>query len=155
MVFAATNNPNDTSNQTVKNLAFYPDINIADFKKAYRVSDTITDQRTIEAIKNALINVNDQLANWQADQALAGISSLSNVPSDNYGNITKHQQCYYTAVYATAKSYLIDEYRDTDTTNSGNAKTQDMDESADIYLAMAKSSIRKLLGIAKSTIELI
>lgn len=155
MVFAANNNPNDTRNQTVTNLPFYPDIEVDKFIKAVRVQDTIADHRLLEAIKNAMIKVNDQLRFWLVTQETAGYVTLADVPSDDYGDITKYEQCYFTAIYSTANSLLINHYRETSSSESGEDRADKMELSADDYLAEAKIAIRKILDIPRATIELI
>ena len=154
MVFAATNNPNDTSDQTVVNLPYYPDITVDAFRKTKRVQDTITDQRVIEAIQTAMINVNDQLATWKEKQELLGYATLANVPSDDYNGTTRHQHCYLTALYARAKSILAENYRDIDTTPDGDNRANELENTVDFYLTESTVAIRKILGKTRSTIEL-
>ncbi len=155
MVFAATNDPNDTSDQTVTNLPFYPSIEVATFQKATRLPDSITDQRVIESIRSAMISVNDQLSAWQFAQIASGYLTLTDVPSDDYTDQTRYEHCYLRAIYATTKSILINYYRDTDTTDNGNSKADSLDGTTESYLAEAKTAIRKILGKPRSTIELI
>jgi len=155
MAFAATNNPNDTSDQTVTNLPFYPSIVVTVFKKAVRLQDSVTDQRVIESIRSAMIAVNDQLVTWQAAQVALGYATLAEVPSDDYSDVTKFQHCYLRAVYATTKAELLDYYRDSSTTDKGNERADEFETTTESYLTEAKTAIRKILGKPRSTIELI
>ena len=159
-VFAPVNNPNDTSDQTVKNLPFFPGITVKGFRDSTRSQDTVTDGRVIEALRSSIITVNDQLSEWREAQELLNYATLADVPSDDYmiegGNayseLTHH---YYTAVYSFAKASLLEKFRDVGTTTEGAQRADDFEQSEEGYRREARKSIRKILGKPFVTIELI
>lgn len=159
-VFAPVNNPNDTGDQTVKNIAFFPDITVKQFRDATRSQDTVTDGRVIEALRSSIITVNDQLSTWKGEQELLTYATLADVPSDDYGidaqapysELTHH---YLTAVYSFTKALLIEKFRNVGTTAEGNQRADDFEQSEDAYRREARKSIRKITGKAFVTIELI
>ncbi|MCW8965196.1 MAG: head completion/stabilization protein [Candidatus Pacearchaeota archaeon] len=154
-MFAVTANPNDTSDQTLINLSFYPDIAVAAFRTAIRAQDTITDQRVIEVLQTALIDVNDELAEWQATQELAGYTKIDEVPAKMYGPLSELTHLYKTAVYSKAKAQLMENYTDADNTDTGDDRAESMDNSKDAYLREAREAIRKIIGVPRVTVELI
>lgn len=146
-VFSPTNNPNDVSDQTVTNTAFYPDFPVADYKAATRALDTITDQRVIEALKSAIIAVNDQLKSWSTNHIDMGRATLADIPADDIGGESKYLHLYRTAVYARTQANLITKYRNSDTkTAGGNDRADEFENTVDDYLAEMKTAISKLLG---------
>jgi len=159
-VFAPTNNPNDTSDQTVNNIDFFPDIKVADFRKATRSQDSVTDGRVIEALRSAVITVNNQLSTWKAEQIVLTYASLADVPSDDYGidaqspysELTHH---YLTAVYSFTKALLLEKFRDIGTTSEGNQRADDFEQNEEAYRREARKSIRKILDKPFVSIELI
>lgn len=157
-VFAPTNNPNDASDQTVGNLAFYPAIEVATFRSATRTQDTVTDQRVIQAMRTAIRDTNRELAVWRAEQEAAGHATLADVPGDgDYGDgepgTPTHR--YLTAVYSRAKALLVEWYRDENTTDPGDARATGYASTRDVYLREAIEAVRDLLGEPRTTVELI
>jgi len=159
MVFAPTNNPNDTSDQTVNNITFFPAIAVADFKAATRAQDTVTDERVIQALRTAISDVNRELADWRATQESLGYNTLAEVPSDNYGSvedpITEHTHWYLTAVYAKTKAQIIEVYNDIDTTEEGLKRFVGFSGTEEAYQREAREAIRNILGEPHMTVELI
>lgn len=155
MVFAPTNNPNDTSDQTVTNLAFFPNILVAAFRTAVRLQDTVTDERVVKALTTAMMDVNRELADWKAAQILLGYNTLAEVASQNYGAITELQHYYMNAVYSKAKAELVEFYNDSDTTSEGLRRFIGFLPAGEAYLREAKEAIRNILGDPHMTVELI
>lgn len=154
-MFVATTNPNDTSDQTLVNLPFYPDIVVAAFKTAIRAQDSITDGRNIQALQSAMIDVNNELNDWKTTQELAGFATLVTVPAVMYGPLSQLVHLYKTAVYANAKARLLENYTDADNTEQGDERAEAMENSADDYKQDAREAIRKIIGVPRVTVELI
>jgi hypothetical protein len=159
MVFAPTNNPNDTSDQTVSNITFFPAIAVAAFRAATRAQDTVTDQRVIQALRTAIIDVNRELAEWRGAQLLLGYATLAEVPADNYGTeqepLSELTHWDLTAVYSMAKAQLIEVYNDIDTTEEGMRRFIGFNGTEDGYRREAREAIRNILREPHLTVELI
>lgn len=154
-MFAVTANPNDTSDQTLINLSFYPNIDVAAFRTATRAQDSVTDQRVIQALQSALIDVNDELNDWKATQELAGYILIEDIPAKMYGPLSELTHLYKTAVYSSAKAQLLENYTDADNTEQGDERAEAMGNSADDYKQYAREAIRKIIGVPRVTVELI
>lgn len=161
MVFVPTNNPNDTSDQIIKNIAFYPDIAVAAFRTAVRLQDTITDDRVLEALRSALIDANTELAAWKAVQELAGYATIQDVPSDDHrldgdvGEYTALTHHYFAAVYSFTKAALLSKYRDSDITPEGAKRADEFENTEEDYRREGRKAISRILGIPVMTVELI
>lgn len=160
-VFAPVNNPGDTSTQKLKNITFFREITVKQFRDATRVQGTITDGRIIENLRSAIITVNDQLSEWKTAKVIEGYATLDDVPSDDYGvdgatasysELTHH---YLTAVYSITKALLIEKYRDVGTSVDGHQRADDIEQTENDYRREAAKSIRKILGKSFVSVELI
>ena len=154
-MFAASGNPNDTSDQTLLNLAFYPDIVVADFRGVIRAQDSVTDERVIWALQNAMIEVNDELEAWRYTKELDGFLNITEIPANIYGVISELVLLYNTAVYSKAKALLLEYYTDADNTPDGDDRAVAFEHTVDVYLREAKEALRKILGVPRITVELI
>jgi len=155
-VFAPTVNPNDTSDQTITNIAFYPDVAVADFRDVMRVQDTVTDERTIQALTSAMISTNKSLKEWLAVKQAAGYVLLADVPADVVGAVSEYTHHYLTAVYSDAKAQIVRKYVDIDTqTEDGRKAAQELRNHYGTYKRDAGNSIRHILGKPEITSELL
>lgn len=159
MVFAPSNNPNDTSDQTVNNIPFFPGVAVADFRAATRAQDTVTDKRVIQALRTAIIDVNRELSEWRAAQELLGYGTLEAVPADDYGDgqtlLSELTHWYLTAVHAKAKAQIIEYYNDSDTSEEGLKRFVGFAGPKEAYQREAREAIRNILGEPHVTVELI
>lgn len=154
-MFAATSNPNDTSDQTLTNLSFYPDIVVAEFRAVIRAQDTITDGRVIQALQAAMIDVNDELEAWRYNKELEGFTNINQIPASMYGAVNELVFLYTTAVYSRAKALLMEVYTDADNTPDGDDRAESFENTVDVYLREAREAVRKILGVPRLTVELI
>lgn len=154
-VFAPIADPNHITGAVVTNSAFWPDIAVDEFRATTRLQDTVTDGRVIQAITSAMISINNELAAWRDLQLAQNHADLGNVPAERIGDKTALEHHYASAVYAKAKSLIMEQYRDIDTTNDGERRTAEFEGTIESWRRAARESIRALLGIPRATIELI
>ena len=147
----SANHPSQTSGK-VSNNGFFPDIDITQFREVMRVEQPVSNQRTKQALLDAILSVNHELRAWPATQHY---NVLTEVPSEQYGEVSQVTHHYQSAVFNKAKALLLENYRDFDSTKSGHERADQMEERVDDYLRRSRESIRRLLGTAKINIELI
>jgi len=148
-------NTSTTTNLQAHNLAWYPVIETAPFRQAYRVLPEVPDDQALRALQSAILSTNRALAGWKAEQAAAGHATLADVPADAYGEQTELELHYKAAVHATAKALLMDARRQTDTTADGHDRADALEHSADDYRAESTRALRAMLGQTGTTVELI
>lgn len=155
MSFVVAGNTNAQAGEPIKNNGFWPSIDPADFRATTRVDTTITEERVAGALRAAMIDANDRLREWQADQVEAGHASASDVPDPSHrpdGSVTA---LYLRAVYALAKANLIERYRDYDSAAGESERVEDLTPTIDDYRRDAAWAISDLIGRNRSTVELI
>lgn len=146
-----------TEDSTISNNGFFPDFELSLFRAQMRVDQTASDDRAAFTLKNAMIDVNRELAAWQAQHIETGHSSLGDVPGVAYfdSGKTDLQHYYQFAVFNRAKSELIERYRDYDSTLSGHQRSDELEPRIDDHLRECREAIRALLGKPRCTVELI
>lgn len=139
----------------IANNGFWPDIDAADFRAAERVDSTVTPRRTNEALRVAMIDVNRQLADYQAQQQNAGADTADAVQLEPWQIAGSTEALYTRAVYAQAHADLLERYRDYSATNSGDNRGEAKDLAADDYMADARWAVAELTGQLHTTVDLI
>lgn len=89
-----------------------------------RVDSTVTTSRLINALKNAIIETNHELWQWQQNEIRLGFQTLDAIPANHIHDGEKAESelvyLYRRAVFCNAKANLTERYRDIDTTLNGN-----------------------------------
>lgn len=150
-----TSNPTSPAGAAiVTNDGFFPDIDLDKLRDTMRLDGTVTPARLRDAAIAAVISVNDELQDWKATQVAAGVATLASV-APMIGGVGVQLSRYLAAVYRTAKADLTERYRDFDSTKEGEAKADQLEVTIGDHRRAARWAIRDLLGVPRSTIELI
>lgn len=139
----------------VTNDGFFPDIDLNKLRDTMRLDGTVTAARLRDAAVDAIISVNDELAAWKAAQIAAGAADMAAVPAPQIGGESVQLARYRTAVYRQAKADLTERYRDFDATKSGSDDADKLEENICTDRRAARWAIRDILGLARTTVELI
>lgn len=123
--------------------AFYPAVSLADFRRTMRVDDIATDARVAEQIRTAMLMINGEIAFWRAQQTATELSD-------------EQAKAYYRiALYHRAKAYIIEQYRDVDTTKSGHDEASALETRINVYLQRSREALRMLINVGRMTVVLI
>lgn len=147
--------PDDT---VVTNDGFFPDIDLAHFRRATRLRDSVTVDRQRDAVLAAIITVGNDLAAWASTRRAAGavdLASIADVPNGKLGGEARLVILYRRAVYAFAKADLVERYRDVDTTAPGLRRAEDLDPSIGELRRDGAWAVRDMLGVTRTCVELI
>lgn len=147
-----TSTPADA--MTVTNDGFFPEIDLNQMRETVRLDGTVTTARLRDAAITAVISINGELQAWKAAQIAAGAAQLADV-GPRIGGVGVQVSRYLTAVYRTAKADLTERYRDFDATPAGEAKADQLEGTIGDDRRAARWAVRDLLGLPRSTIELI
>ncbi|MEQ1974981.1 MULTISPECIES: head completion/stabilization protein [unclassified Xenorhabdus] len=134
---------------------FWPSIHTADFRATMRSDGTVTSGRLIEALKNAVIETNRELAGWQSQQISQGYHTLKSVPASRINDESELLYLYRRAVYCTAKAGLSERYRDIDTTPDGTKKADSLEPAIDDLHRDAVWAIQRIKDTTHNIVELI
>ena len=148
--------PADTpAEEPIANGTFWPEVDPVQVRVAQRIDDTITSTRLRNALIEAIVSVNGELAAWRAARELEGRATMAAVPADEVDGASILVHRYHRAVGCFAKASLIERYRDFDTTASGNKKADQLETPIDDHHRDARWAISDILGISRTTVELI
>lgn len=145
-----TQTENDISNNP-----FWGDLKLSEFRDAMRVDSVVTPDRARHSLLTAMLEVNSRLVHWQEQQQAEGHSTITEVPSRPEHPEGAFLHLYLKAVWCLAKAQLIERYRDYDSTHSGHSNADDLNPVADDYRRDAVWAINDILGMHRTTVELI
>ena len=156
MTFLATQSPPATADEgPLENDGWFPDIDMQALRKTARLDGTVTPERLRHASQMAVMSVNSELGSWADLQRQAGHASLLDVPATQLGQKSWLELCYLRAVYSAVQADLVEAYRNQDTTGAGDKKADAMEPKADEYRRNMRWAISDMLGIRRTTVELI
>lgn len=160
------------SDETIKvnNFWFFPDVYLLDFQREFKTNKSISNEEQLNALKTAVIWVNDDLCNaaanngrlsWLNEQIAAGVYQLDDVPArrDSMG-VSERSFSYLNAVYSKAKALLLASFPDIDSTK-GTTKAAGLEFETSLekqireHETKARLSIRFVMGKGNYTVELI
>jgi len=145
----------DWDEDDIANDGFFPDIVMADARQIMRIDGTVTSARLRHALIEAMATVNDALDGWKQQHTAAGRANLAAVPCTILDGVSRNLHRYRRAVYCTARANLIERYRDFDNTNEGNKRAEDMESAIGDLRRDALWATNDILGLYRTTVELI
>ncbi len=136
---------------------WWPEIDLAALRDAMRLDGTITPQRLLPAVQEAVAATIGQLAAWAKTREDEGHASLAAVPALQIDGESINVQRFRRAVHCHAKANLLERYSDYDTTGRERGKDQGeaRDDQAEHHRRDATWAVRDILGASRLTVELI
>lgn len=140
---------------TLTNDGFWPDIDADHLRERQRIGGNVTNARLEEAAVAAMISVNRELRTLKLRYMAEGADTLAEVPADQINNESELVHTYRRAIYSEASAEVAERYRNYSATEAGAAKGEAEELSADDYRRDKRFAIRDLLGISRTTVELL
>lgn len=140
---------------TLTNDGFWPNIDAAHLRERQRIGSSVTNARLEEAAVAAMISVNRELRTLKLRYMALGHDTLEAVPADKINNESELVHTYRRAIYSEASAEVAERYRTYSATEAGAAKGEAEDQTADDYRRDKRFAIRDLLGISRTTVELL
>lgn len=140
---------------TLANDGFWPDIDANHLRERQRIGGNVSNARLEEATVAAMISVNRELRPLKMRYMAQGHDTLAGVPAEQIQKESELVHTYRRAIYSTASAEVAERYRTYSATNTGAAKGEEEEQSADDYRRDARFAIRDLLGISRATVELL
>lgn len=131
---------------------FFPAIQPADCRAVMEFDGTITASRLAHALTEAVIDTNRELRAWRIRHEAAGHATLTDVPDDEPGRLP---YLYKRAIYSKAKADLMERMLNFDATAAGQKKAESQEPVIDDHRRNARWAIRDILGLPRTTTELI
>lgn len=152
---ATTSPPTPTNEPAIENDPWFPEIDLGALRAACRLDGTVTVARLREAATSAVLSVNRELAAFKLGHIACGHGTLADIPADQVGRSSVLVLHYRRAVYSAVQAELVEEYRDHDTTGKGDKHADALEPRADIHRRNMRWAISDLLGLPRTTVELI
>ncbi|WP_417777073.1 head completion/stabilization protein [Stutzerimonas xanthomarina] len=152
---AFTGTGGNATSYPITNDGWFPDLDGEHMRAALRLDGSITDARLEVAAVNALIQVNAELAAYQAQREAEGHAALATVPAKQIQGESQLLHLYRRAIYCSAGAELAERYRDYSATGDGAERAEALTPTADEYRRDARWAIRSILGRVHTTVELI
>ncbi|WP_406707099.1 head completion/stabilization protein [Sodalis sp.] len=146
---------NKTQEPPVANTAFWPAIDLEQYRAAMRQDGTLTPVRVREAALNAMHEVNARLAVWRQAQESAGYLALDAVPAERLDGESLHVQRYRCAVFCLMQASLTERFRSIEATGMGQRRAETLDSTVDDLRRDASWAINAIQGRPRMTIALI
>lgn len=137
------------------NDGFFPPIDLARLRATARLDGTVTPERLRHSALAAVLSVNGELATYKAAQALLGHATLAAVPAPLIDGQSVQLARYQRAIYSHVQADLVERYRDFDTTGAGDKAADKLELRTDALRRDVRWAISDLLGIRRTTVELI
>lgn len=147
--------PAQPGGEPIGNDGFFPDIDVDQAYAAMRLDGTVTPQRLRASLVEAVISVNAELEAWKVAQVSFGRQALADVPAPKIDGRSAHLHRYHRAVHCMAAAWLIERYRTIDATATGDRKADAENLGVDDLRRDARWAISDLMGVARTTVELI
>ena len=149
----------------LENAVFFPAISLLDFQQKFRVDGSHREAQQIECLRETMSFVNDTLfdpfsfngdISWVCYQQQQGYDKLKDVPGADLGNCSEKLSTYCTAIYAGAKSLLIQRYPDLffGKKDLKGSRSSDADND-DHYHNIMRKEIYKLVGKPSKSFSLL
>lgn len=139
----------------ISNDGWFPDIDTDHMRASLRLDGAVTNDRLKVAAINGVLTANRELAVFKAGHQAEGAAALTDVTAEQIDGESRLVHLYRRAVYCNAGAELSERYRSYDSTASGNQRADDLTPSIDEYRRDARWAISDILGIGRSTVELI
>lgn len=122
---------------------FYPALSLDEFRLLMRNDDIITNARLANYLRTAATFINSLLQPWRHN-----LTALDVLP-------TEKALLYKTAVHHRAKTYILESYRDIDTTADGELRAEAYEKRIASEQQREREAIRLLTDKKRTTISLI
>jgi len=160
MPFVATANPPAAAQEPlIENDGFFPAMDPAQVRAACRLDGSVTPDRLAPALQAAMLSVNAELGALRERQQGLGRKTLAEVPASMLAGESAHVLRYRRAVHECLLADLAEAYRAISSVPDVMGKNVPpltaLVTQIDEHRRNQRWAISDLLGIARSTVELI
>lgn len=136
---------------------WYPAIDLDQLRRDHRIGtvQVVTPERLRDAVRAALLSIDNQLGAQAAAWEAAGHASLADVPAKKIDGVSRLVIAFHRAVGALTKVELIERHRDLDTTTGGDRDAGALDPTIGELHRDAVHAIRDILGRTRTDVELL
>ncbi|MDB5724996.1 MAG: 31, BuPhKS14 gp31 [Novosphingobium sp.] len=134
---------------------WYPPIDMVLLRKAVKIGADVDDERVKDAVITAMIAVGIELMLWKLAHVDAGVEQLEDLPGDMIAGAKIIVHLWRRAVYSFVAAELAENSRDISATKDGADRAEEKALTADDHRRNGIHAIRDMLGVGRTTVELI
>lgn len=139
---------------------FFPAIDLEVLRTSVRIDPTVTPTRLRESALDSVLSIARDLHAWRIEQVAAGYETLAEVPNPFGPQLVAEGLAWSTVTYLRAVASLTaadlaDRGRDAGATQAGQDRADELETAADVHRRNHRWALTDLLGVGRSTIELI
>ena len=110
----------------IANDGWWPDIDVVVMRESVRTIGDVTPKRFRDSAIEAILAINNELADWRAARQIDGYDSLGDVPANIVDGKSMLEVYYLSAVYYSTEAILTEKFINYDTTGSGDKRVEDI-----------------------------
>ncbi|MFL6968478.1 head completion/stabilization protein [Pseudomonas alvandae] len=147
--------PTELVPHPIANDGFWPDLDIAEFQKGYRLPAEYLLEMLVEGLVFAMGEVNKDLARRKAQWQAQCITRVESADPMILPERTFMAASYKRAVYCRAKSYLLSQFKTIVRRESAVNLAKEAPETHEEFLAFSQGAVRLIQGRSRITSELL
>ncbi|MCM2377845.1 head completion/stabilization protein [Pseudomonas marginalis] len=141
--------------QPIANDGFWPDLDVAEFQRGYRLPAEYLLELLVDGIALAMGEVNHDLARRKAQWQGVGISNVLKANPMLLPERTFMAASYKRAVYCRAKAYLLSQFATVIRRESAENLAKEAPETTERFLSFSQQAVRLIQGRSRVTAELV
>jgi hypothetical protein len=143
-------------NTEITNDGFYPDINLGELQRFYRVPAEYKQDVIEHHTRLAISDCNAQLAVKKAEWNIQGFTMLEQVSSAEIGGQLERVEQYKRAVFCRAVGLMVMAFATLNRREVAENQAKESDDTIQYFLAQSGRAIRRLLGLTENvSVELL
>lgn len=147
-------NPTHLIDQPIINDGFWPDLNVAEFQRGYRLPAEYLIELLVDGVSQAMDEINVDLEQrktcWQAD----GIDNLVDADPLLLPGRATVARSYKRAVYCRAKAFLLGQFATIVRRDSAQNLAKESPQTEERFLTLSQQAVRLIQGRGRITAEL-
>ena len=145
----------ETREGTIENQTFWPDVDISQFCRDYRVPSEL-DAGTIKAhLSHAMLETNIQLVDYRHQKMDEGYDKLEDVPAETIADESRLLMLYRRAVSCRCKAIICRDYPTIDRREPAENQAKTSYDTEVSNLCNADKAIRAFLELSDITVDLL
>lgn len=128
---------NEPVDDALANNGFWPDLSLSEFKAIARSDGTVSDARLAFDMQTAVQKINQQLSVYQSKKEADSLTP-------EVDDVVIHH--YKVAVYSTTKAMLLESYRDVDSREKAQDRSESFASRIDHAYSQATVAVNDILG---------
>jgi len=139
----------------ITNDGFWPDLDVAEFQRGYRMPAEYLVELLVDGITTAMHEVNTDLAKRKSGWQRVGINNVAKADSTVLPEPHFFVASYKRAVYCRAKSYLLTQFATVVRREAAENLAKESADTTDTFLSFSQQAVRLIQGRSRITAELV